>query len=129
MSISNYFVPSNETVNAVLTQLVPRLFVEYVHPSFPLHMTVNFRVYRPAPTHALAAIYMLMSAILFTLHVLRYCERSNIYLAHPQAALAPPWRSHCIRVSGSCYYHMTSRRSRADLRLSASHSTAALALS
>ena len=102
-------MPSNDTVNSVLTQLVPRLFVEYVHPSFPLHMTVNFRVYRPAPTHALAAIYMLMSAILFTLHVLCYCERSNIYLVHPQAASALPWCSHCIRVSGSCYYHMTLR--------------------
>jgi len=68
-SISNYFVPSNDTVNSVLTQLVPRLFVE------------------PAPTHALAAICMLTSAILFTLHFLHYRERRHIYLAHPPGCI------------------------------------------
>lgn len=34
-SISNYFVPTDNTVNSVLTQLVPRLFVEYVPSIVP----------------------------------------------------------------------------------------------
>lgn len=68
-TISNYFVPSNETVNSVLTQLIERLFVE------------------PLPTHALAAICMLTSAILFTIHFLHYRERRSIYLAHPPGCI------------------------------------------
>ena len=50
-------------------------------------MTVNFCIYRPAPTHALAAICMLTSAILFTLHFLHYRERRHIYLAHPPGCI------------------------------------------
>jgi uncharacterized membrane protein len=65
-TVSNYFVPSNETVNSVLTQLVPRLLVI------------------AAPTHTLAAICMLTSAILFTIHLLHFRERrrSILHLAH-----------------------------------------------
>jgi hypothetical protein len=68
-TVSNYFVPSNDTVNSVLTQLVPRLLVE------------------PVPTHTLAAICMLTSAILFTIHLLHYRERRSIFLAHAPGSI------------------------------------------
>jgi hypothetical protein len=68
-TVSNYFVPSNETVNSIVTQLIPRLLLQ------------------PLPTHALAAICMLTSAILFTLHFLHYRERRSIYLAHPPGCI------------------------------------------
>jgi len=66
---SNYFVPSNETVNSVITQLEQRLVVE------------------PAPAHLLSVICLLTSAITFTLHFLHLRERRPIYLAHPPGSI------------------------------------------
>jgi len=66
---SNYFLSSNETLNAVLTQLEPRLYIE------------------PLPAHALAAICMLASAIIFFLHLWHFRERRDIYLAHPPGSI------------------------------------------
>jgi len=66
---SNYFLPSNQTVPSVLTQLLPRLYVE------------------PLATHALSSICLLTSAIIFTLHFLHLRERRPIYLAHPPGSI------------------------------------------
>ncbi|KAF8259241.1 hypothetical protein EI94DRAFT_1616713 [Lactarius quietus] len=66
---SNYFLPSNNTVPSVLTQLVPRLYVE------------------PLATHTLSSICLLSSAIIFTLHFLHLRERRPIYLAHPPGSI------------------------------------------
>ncbi|KAH9052759.1 hypothetical protein EDB87DRAFT_1655642 [Lactarius vividus] len=66
---SNYFLPTNETVNAVLTQLVPRLYVE------------------PVAAHALATICLLTAAVVFVLHFWHFRERRDIYLAHPPGSI------------------------------------------
>ncbi|KAI0300667.1 hypothetical protein B0F90DRAFT_1629338 [Multifurca ochricompacta] len=66
---SNYFVPTNNTVDAVLTQLVPRLYVE------------------PLAAHLLAVLCMLAAAIVFGLHFWHFRERRDIYLAHPPGSI------------------------------------------
>ncbi|KAH9031725.1 hypothetical protein EDB84DRAFT_1492177 [Lactarius hengduanensis] len=66
---SNYFLPTNKTVNAVLTQLVPRLYVE------------------PVAAHALATICLLTAAVVSFLHFWHFLERRDIYLAHPPGSI------------------------------------------
>ncbi|KAI9459252.1 hypothetical protein BJY52DRAFT_1267275 [Lactarius psammicola] len=66
---SNYFVRTNNTVNAVLTQLVPRLYVE------------------PVAAHALAMICLLTAAIVVCLHFWHFRQRRDIYLAHPPGSI------------------------------------------
>ncbi|KAH9036492.1 hypothetical protein EDB85DRAFT_1940369 [Lactarius pseudohatsudake] len=66
---SNYFLPTNKTVSAVLTQLVPRLYVE------------------PVAAHALAMICLLTAAVVSFLHFWHFRERRDIYLAHPPGSI------------------------------------------
>ncbi|KAI9439330.1 hypothetical protein H4582DRAFT_1948548 [Lactarius indigo] len=66
---SNYFLPTNKTVNSVLTQLVPRLYVE------------------PVAAHALATICLMTAAVVFFLHFWHFRERRDIYLAHPPGSI------------------------------------------
>jgi hypothetical protein len=66
---SNYFLPQNTTVSAVLSQLEPRLYIE------------------PLAGHALAAICLLASAIIFSLHFWHFRARRDIYLAHPPGSI------------------------------------------
>ncbi|KAH8985316.1 hypothetical protein EDB92DRAFT_1377530, partial [Lactarius akahatsu] len=66
---SNYFLPTNKTVNAVLTQLVSCLYVE------------------PVAAHALATICLLTAAVVFILHFWHFRERRDIYLAHPPGSI------------------------------------------
>ncbi|KAH9020401.1 hypothetical protein EDB85DRAFT_2004998 [Lactarius pseudohatsudake] len=66
---SNYFLPTNKTVNAVLTQVVSRLYVE------------------PVAAHALSTICFLTAAVVFFLHFWHFLERRDIYLAHPPGSI------------------------------------------
>ncbi|KAH8984541.1 hypothetical protein EDB86DRAFT_2810702 [Lactarius hatsudake] len=66
---SNYFLPANKTINAVLTQLVPRLYVE------------------PVAAHALATICLLTAAVVLFLHFWHFRERRDIYLAHAPGSI------------------------------------------
>jgi hypothetical protein len=47
-TVSNYFTPSNSTVNAVLDILVPRLVIVYVLSSFLRDLSVNFATADPS---------------------------------------------------------------------------------
>ncbi|KAF8495945.1 hypothetical protein F5888DRAFT_1615206 [Russula emetica] len=67
---SNYFIPENKTVDAILTQLAPRLFVE------------------PIAAHALASLCMGISSVVLVLHYLHFKQRREIYLAHPPGSIA-----------------------------------------
>lgn len=66
---SNYFLPANKTVNAVLTQLEPRLYIE------------------PIAGHSLATLCLLTAGIIFCLHFWHFRERRDIYLAHPPGSI------------------------------------------
>jgi len=66
---TNYFVPTNKTVNATLTRLVPRLYVE------------------PLAAHVLATICISVAGAMFILHLLHFRQRRNIYLAHQPGSI------------------------------------------
>ncbi|KAH9005494.1 hypothetical protein EDB86DRAFT_2878526 [Lactarius hatsudake] len=66
---SNYFLPTNKNVTAVLTQVVSRLYVE------------------PVAAHTLAMICLLTAAVVFFLHFWHSLERRDIYLAHPPGSI------------------------------------------
>jgi len=59
---SNYFVRTNSTVNSVLTQLVPRLYVE------------------PLAAHALASLCITIALVVLCLHFWHFRQRRDIYL-------------------------------------------------
>lgn len=67
---SNYFILQNKTVDAVLTQLAPRLYVE------------------PVPAHILATLCMGVSGVVLVLHFLHFRQRRDIYLAHAPGSIA-----------------------------------------
>ncbi|KAI0274072.1 hypothetical protein BGY98DRAFT_921139 [Russula aff. rugulosa BPL654] len=67
---SNYFIPDNRTVNAVLTQLSPRLFVE------------------PITAHFLSALCVGISSVVLVLHFMHFKQRRDVYLAHPPGTIA-----------------------------------------
>ncbi|KAI9453926.1 hypothetical protein F5148DRAFT_451920 [Russula earlei] len=66
---TNYFILTNKTVDAVLTQLVPRLYVE------------------PLSAHLLATICMLVAAVVFVLHYMHFRRRGKISMAHPPGSI------------------------------------------
>ncbi|KAI0247421.1 hypothetical protein BJV78DRAFT_1364190 [Lactifluus subvellereus] len=76
---SNYFVEANQSVPAVVTQLVMRIFIPRI------------------PCHILSSICILTAATLLVLHFMHRRQRRNIRLAHNPgticSAVALTWRS------------------------------------
>jgi len=76
---SNYFVQVNQTVPAVVTQLVMRIFIPRI------------------PCHCLSSICILTAAVLLVLHFMHHRQRRNIRLAHNPSticsAVALTWHS------------------------------------
>jgi len=66
---TNYFVEQNETVSAILTELVPRLFVQ------------------PAPAHLLATLCMMLSIMVFFTHLMHFRQRKDIEIPHPPGSI------------------------------------------
>ncbi|KAI0247423.1 hypothetical protein BJV78DRAFT_1133260 [Lactifluus subvellereus] len=66
---SNYFISTNQTVPAVLTRLVPRLFIESL------------------PAHFLAFLCVAVAAVTFGLHTWHYRQRRDIFLAHEPGSI------------------------------------------
>jgi len=67
---SNYFIRQNNTVDAVLTRLVPRLYIE------------------PLAAHVLAAVCMGMASVVLVIHFMHFRQRRSVYLAHCPGSIA-----------------------------------------
>jgi hypothetical protein len=66
---SNYFIPQNNTANAVLTELVPRLCVQSL------------------AAHVLATICMGVASVVLVLHYMHFRQRRDVNLTHPPGSI------------------------------------------
>ncbi|TFY64148.1 hypothetical protein EVG20_g6049 [Dentipellis fragilis] len=90
---SIYFLPADNQVFSRVTQLVPRLWIEYVllspssRISRPKLIKPTTHLPRPLTTHFLAAILILESLTILYIHILHHRARRLVYLSHAPGSI------------------------------------------